>query len=257
MEEAASYIIYERKESLINITLNRPPLNILSIGMMNEINKVLSDLQFETEVKLIVLRTAGEIFSAGISIEEHSGELAFNVIDQFHRLFKLIHSLPVPVLAVVQGPALGGASELVAACDIAIAGEKAKFGQPEIKVGVFATIGAVIYPYLMGKKKTMELLLTGAIISANQAVELGLINRVVADNALEGEARKIADAILAHSSVAIQYTKQAILKSKLFDLDENIRAVEDLYLTELLKTQDAQEGIKAFLEKRKPQWVNK
>jgi len=257
MEETTNYIIYECNEGIAKIILNRPPLNILSVEMMNEINKVLSDLQFESEVKLIQLRASGEIFSAGISIEEHSGDMAFNVIDQFHKMFKLIHTLPVPVLAVVQGPALGGATELVAACDIAIASEKAKFGQPEIKVGVFPTIGVVLYPYLMGKKKAMELLLTGAIINASQALDLGIVNRVVPDDALQLEAQKLIDAIAANSAVAIQYTKQAILRSKLFDLNDNIKEVEDLYLIELLKTQDAQEGIRAFLEKRKPQWTNK
>ncbi len=257
MEETINYIIFERKESLVNITLNKPPLNILSIEMMTQINQVLSDLQFDTELKLIQLRASGEIFSAGLSIEEHSGEMAFNIIDQFHRLFYLIHTLPIPVFAVVQGPALGGATELIAACDIAIASERAKFGQPEIKVGVFATLGTVIYPYIMGKKKTMEFLLKGSVIDANSALELNLINKVVPEKLLDNEAEKIIEAILANSAVSIQYTKQAILKSQFFNLQENIREVEDIYLNELLKTQDAQEGIRAFLEKRKPQWTNK
>ncbi|OGF64079.1 MAG: hypothetical protein A2Y62_15600 [Candidatus Fischerbacteria bacterium RBG_13_37_8] len=257
MEEKQNNIIFTDEEGLVTITLDRQPLNILSLEMLQDINERLAELQFRSDVKLIQFCANGDIFSAGLSMEQHNGEMAYHLINEFHRLFGLLHGIPIPILAVVQGPALGGACELVAYCDLAIAGEKAKFGQPEIKVGVFPTVATVLYPYIMGKKRAMELILTGTIISAKQALELNMINKVVPDASLESEAKNIIDALLAHSSVVVQYTKQALINSRLLEFTEALRTVEDIYLTQLLQTLDAQEGIRAFLEKRKAQWENK
>jgi cyclohexa-1,5-dienecarbonyl-CoA hydratase len=257
MEEQANYVLYSCKDGLAKITFNRPQWNILNIEMLSEINQRIADLQFATDVKLLMFSTAGETFSAGISIEEHTDDKTYQMIDEFHKMIRNLYLLNIPTMAVVKGAALGGACQLVSLCDLAFAAESAKFGQPEIKVGIFPTVGAVLFPYLMGMKKTMELLLTGQIISAHQAVEINLINKVVPDNALESETEKFIATILSNSAVVIQNIKQAVRSARLIEFTEALRIAEDIYLTQLLPTEDAQEGIKAFLEKRKPQWQNK
>ena len=257
MEEHANYILYSCEDGLAKITLNRPQWNILNVEMLSEINQRITDLQFSTEVKLLVFSATGDTFSAGISIEEHTEEKTYLMVDEYHKMFKLLYLLNIPTMAIVKGAALGGACALVSFCDLALAGESSKFGQPEIKVGLFPTIGSVVFPYMMGMKKTMEFLLTGQVISAHQAADLNLINRVVPDSSLESEAQKMIDVILSYSSVVIQFMKQAIRGARLVEFQEALRISEDIYLTQLLQTEDAKEGIKAFLEKRKPQWNNK
>jgi len=257
MEEALNYILYSCKEGVAKITFNRPPLNILNIEMMKEINNKIADLQFNTEIKLIVFNAVGKAFSAGVSVEDHTEDKAAQMIDEFHKVFRLLNAINIPTLAVVQGYALGGACELVAFCDLAIAAESSKFGQPEIKVGVFPPIAAIIFPYIMGMKKTMELLLKGDIISAKEALNLNLINKVVPDDKLEEEANKMIKAVTSNSSVIIQFTKQAVYKTRLMEFNEALRVAENIYLVDMMQTEDAKEGINAFLQKRNPQWKNK
>lgn len=257
MENTLNYILYSCKDGIAKITFNRPPLNILNIEMMKEINDKIADLQFNTEIKLIVFNAVGKAFSAGVSVEDHTEDKASQMLDEFHRTFRLLNTINIPTLAVVQGYAFGGACELIAFCDLAIAAESAKFGQPEIKVGVFPPVAAIIFPYIMGMKKAMELLLKGEIISAKEALNLNLINKVVPDDSLQAEADKLISSIAANSSVVIQFTKQTVYKTRFLEFNEALKIAENIYLVELMQTEDAKEGISAFLQKRTPLWKNK
>ncbi len=196
-------------------------------------------------------------FSAGVAVEEHVEETIFQMLDSFHAIFRNLEQLARPTIAVVDGAALGGGCELVAACDIAIASERARFGQPEIKLGVFPPVAAVLLPHVIGDKRARELILTGELIEAAEAARLGLVNYVVPGEQLEQKTSELLARLRSLSAAALELTKRAIDLGRGRSLDAALREVESLYLNELMKTHDATEGINAFIEKRKPEWSNR
>ena len=248
------HIQTEMKDGIAYLTLNRPPLNWLNIEMMEEINAYLQDLTGEKTLKLLVLRALGKAFSVGVEVADHLGDLAPRMIETFHGMFRLLDAVKVPSLAVVQGAALGGGCELALYCDMVIATERAKFGQPEIQVGVFPPIAALILPRIMGRKKAMELMLAGESVSAQEALSLGLVNKVVPESSLTEEVEAFVGKFSKLSGVVLRLTKEAALSGLNDDLDQGLRNIEKIYLEKLMKTCDAMEGLKAFLEKRKPNW---
>jgi len=253
---APKHIQTDFKEGVATLTLNRAPLNWLNIEMMEEINAFFEGLLKEKSLKLLVIQAAGKAFSVGVEVADHMGDLAPKMIDVFHRMFRLMDALKVPSLAVVNGSALGGGCELALYCDMVIATEKSKFGQPEIQVGVFPPIAALVFPRLIGRKKAMELILTGDTISAQEASILGLINKVVSEASLVQEVNAFVEKFTKLSGLVLKLTKEATLAGLNDDLDKGLKAIEKIYLNQLMKTHDAMEGLKAFLEKRKPTWKN-
>ena len=193
-------------------------------------------------------------FSAGVAVEEHVAELVYQMLDSFHSVFRLLEQLAKPVIAVVDGPALGGGCELVAACDIVIASDRAKFGQPEIKLGVFPPVAAVLLSQVIGDKAARELILTGATIDAKEAARLGLCNYVVPVAELEPKLNEILTKLRELSSVALEFTRKSLDVARGRTLDTALKQLEDIYLHELMKSADAAEGVKSFMEKRKPVW---
>ncbi len=248
------YLQTELKEGVAYLTLNRPPLNWLNLEMMEEINAYLTGLKEEKTLKLLVVQAAGKAFSVGVEVADHLGDLGPKMIETFHRMFHLMDELKVPTLAVVQGSALGGGCELAIYCDMVIATEKAKFGQPEIQVGVFPPIAALIFPRMIGRKKAMELVLSGETISAQEALTIGLINKVVPDASLAEEVDRFIGKFKGLSGIVLKLTKEATLSGLTDDPVQGLRTIERIYLDRLMKTEDATEGLKAFLEKRKPVW---
>jgi cyclohexa-1,5-dienecarbonyl-CoA hydratase len=247
------HIQLEVEEGRAVLTLNREPLNVLNIAMMKEINQALDSLK-ESKVKLILFKAAGKAFSAGVDVAEHLGDQVEEMIAVFHGIFRRLDALPALSIASVQGAALGGGCELAVYCDLVIASEKAKFGQPEIQVGVFPPIAALIFPRLTGRKKALELILSGETISAQEALGLGLINKVVPLEALEEETKKYCEKFANLSGVVLSMTKRAFYKGLMDQSEQGLLEIEDIYLRELMKTHDAEEGLRAFLEKRKPKW---
>jgi len=248
------YIQTELKEGVAYLTLNRAPLNILNIEMMGEINSFFESLKNEPSLKLLVIQAVGKAFSAGVDVGEHMGDLAPKMIETFHRMFRLMDALKVPSMAIVNGSALGGGCELALYCDMVIATEKSRFGQPEIQVGVFPPIAALIFPRMMGRKKAMELILLGETISAQEALNLGLINKVVSEASLQEEVNGWIEKFKKLSGIVLKLTKEATLAGLNDDLNKGLRAIEEIYLNRLMKTHDAMEGLQAFLDKRKPTW---
>jgi len=253
---APKHIQADFKEGVATLTLNRAPLNWLNIEMMEEINAFFEGLLKEKSLKLLVIQAAGKAFSVGVEVADHMGDLAPKMIGVFHRMFRLMDALKVPSLAVVNGSALGGGCELALYCDMVIATEKSKFGQPEIQVGVFPPIAALVFPRIIGRKKAMELILTGDTISAQEASVLGLINKVVSEASLGQEVNAFVEKFTKLSGLVLKLTKEATLAGLNDDMNEGLKAIEKIYLNQLMKTQDAMEGLKAFLEKRNPTWKN-
>ena len=244
------------EEGLGTITLNKPPVNVLNIAMMEEINHRLESWQQEKDLKVVLFNAKGKCFSAGVDVGEHMGDLAPKMIGSFHRMFRLMDTLGVMTVASIYSSCLGGGCELAVFCDLVIAAENSKIGQPEIQVGVFPPIAAYIMPRIMGRKDALDLILSGRIISAVEARQMGLISKVVPDQELESETALFIRPYLKLSAEVLRKTKKAITAGLRDDLEPALTAIEEIYLNELMKTADAQEGLKAFLEKRKPVWKN-
>jgi cyclohexa-1,5-dienecarbonyl-CoA hydratase len=224
--------------------------------MMEEVNVYFEGLKKEKVLKLLVIQALGKAFSVGAEVADHMGDLGPKMIKAFHGMFRLMDELKVPSLAVVNGAALGGGCELALYCDLVIATEKAKFGQPEIQVGVIPPIAALIFPRMIGRKKAMELILSGDTISAQEALSLGLVNKVVPDASLSQEVEAFVGKLSKLSGIVMKLVKEAALAGLNDDLDKGLIKIEEIYLGRLMKTHDAMEGLTAFLEKRKPTWKN-
>jgi cyclohexa-1,5-dienecarbonyl-CoA hydratase len=246
-------------DRVARITFARPPLNVFDIAMMREINAALNECLPHRDLAAIVFDAAPDTraFSAGVAVEEHVPATVFQMLDAFHSIFRTLLQAAKPTIAVVAGPALGGGCELVAACDIVIASEQARFGQPEIKLGVFPPIAAILLPRIIGERKARELILTGDLIEADEALQLGLVNYVVPMNEIETKTEAVLAKLRELSASALGMARQALDLGGQIGFESALTNVENLYLHELMRTDDAEEGVGAFMEKRKPEWRNK
>jgi len=248
------FIMVEEKDGIGRITLNKPPINILDIAMMKEITRALEGFQ-DKNLKALVIAAEGKAFSAGVDVSEHTEELVEEMIHVFHEIFSQFQSLECPIVALVNGAALGGGCEVAIFCDIVIASEKAKFGQPEIKVGVFPPVAAAIMPRLIPGRKALELLLTGENVNAEEAKQLGIVSHILPVENFDAAANQwVQDNIANKSAVVLRLTKKAFTEGFRLNYPDSIISIEDIYLNQLMKTKDANEGLKAFLEKREPKW---
>jgi cyclohexa-1,5-dienecarbonyl-CoA hydratase len=250
---AYEHIKLEVDGPLATLTLCREPLNVLNIAMMQEMNQALDSLMGQS-LKCLLLKAEGKAFSAGVDVGEHLGDQVTEMIEVFHGIFRRMDQLGVISLASVQGAALGGGCELAAWCDLVVASEKAKFGQPEILVGVFPPIAALVFPRQMGYKKALELIVTGDIIGAEESKAIGLVNQVVPPEELEAATEAMVGKLLGLSGFVLKLTKKSIVGGLMDDKDRGLEYIESVYLDELMKSNDAEEGLKAFLDKRKPEW---
>lgn len=251
-------ILFEIEEDKAFLTINRPPLNILNIAAMEDMNKALRTLEDARNVKVLIISGSGDnAFSAGVDIADHTEEKAGHMLHVFHEIFRTLARLDQVTVAALKGLTLGGGCELALFCDLAVAADNVKIGQPEIKLSVFPPVALWILPRLVGMKKAAELLLTGKIIQASEAAQLGLVNTVIPLNYFEEELEKFIQPIRELSLVGIKYTKKGLAIGLKTAFIEGLENIERLYLDELMATEDAREGLKAFLEKRKPLWKNK
>ena len=243
-------------DRVARITFARPPLNIFNIAMMKEIGNALSECASERGVVAIAFDAAKDCraFSAGVAVEDHVEDSVYEMLDSFHMIFRMLEQIARPTVAVVDGPALGGGCELVAACDIVIASQRARFGQPEIKLGVFPPVAAVLLPRIVGEKRARELILTGELIDAAEASRIGLVNHVVSSDQLEQKTQEVLSKLREHSATSLEFTRRAMDLGHGRTIDSALSEMENVYLHELMKTSDAKEGINAFMEKRKTVW---
>jgi len=251
-------IVYESAEGVTKITINRPPLNVLNIETLMELNTALEKARDDVGVRVIVITGVGDrAFSAGLDIKDHFPDRIETALNAFNKVFLLLASVDKPTLAMVHGLALGGGCELASGCDMIVASEKAQFGQPEISVGAMPSVATVLLPRLVGRKKAFELILTGEVIDATEAKRIGLVNHVVPLEKLEEASKELVNKLKDKSPVVVKLTRMALYQTLDLDFKRALDNVTGVYLNLLMRTEDAVEGLKAFLEKRKPQWKGK
>jgi cyclohexa-1,5-dienecarbonyl-CoA hydratase len=248
----------EQRDAVATIILNKPPLNILDLAMMDDIVDALQFIESDAAARVLVFRAAGEkAFCAGVSIQEHTPDKIGQMIPKFHSIFRLLARTDKVTVAAVQGHCLGGGLELASMCDLVVAADDAQFGQPEIKLGQLPPVGIILLPYLMGYRKAAELLLTGSSMGASQAQELGLVNRVVPREQLSRCLDQLLGELTAQSGTALALTKQLLRRVQGLDFERLLSESEDYFLEKVAQTDDAKEGILAFLEKRAPNWTHR
>ena len=252
-----THITFDTSTFAARLTLNHPPYNVLTVPLMTEIAQAIESLNGRADIKCILLESSQKAFCAGISLEDSKADRVFQTLDAFTRIFTAIREISKPLIVVVNGPAVGAGSELVAFGDMVIATPNAKFSQPEVKMGVFPPFAAIMLPALIGPKKTYELILTGQPLSAEEALRLGFVNRVVTEAELKHAVDEVLARIGEFSAPVLEMTKSVISSSIGMPLVEAMKKSADIYLNQLMSLEDVQEGLRAVLEKRKPVWKNK
>ncbi|MBI2956419.1 MAG: enoyl-CoA hydratase/isomerase family protein [Acidobacteria bacterium] len=258
--EPYKLIRWQLRDGQAHLTLNRPPHNYLNAEMLTEMALALESLHEHPEVKVVLIEAGkdAKFFCGGVDLPEYTTQRVFQMLDAFARVFRASLDVGKPIVVAVNGPALGGGCELAAFGDMVIATPKAKFSQPEIKLlGMFPPFATSTFPYIIGPKRAMEMLLTGEPITAEEALELGLVNKLVPEAQLEKTVDELVSRIAQHSAPVLAMTKKAIYEGLGMSLTESLKHSHHLFLNELYKLEDSQEGLRAILEKRKPQWKNR
>jgi len=254
-------VLVERRGRVAIVTINRPDkLNALNIATRSEILAAFDQLATDDEVRVVIITGAGEkAFIAGADINEFAGMSAIGqrAVMKGRRAFDSVEDFPKPVIAMINGFALGGGCELAMACDIRIASTKAKLGQPEIKLGIIPGGGGTQrMTRLVGEGKAMELMLTGDMISAEEAERLGLVNHVYAPEELEAKTMELANKIAELSPVALAMAKAAVKNASRMNIREGLDSEVDLFAL-CFSSEDKEEGVRAFIEKRKAEFKGK
>jgi enoyl-CoA hydratase/carnithine racemase len=255
--ETTELLEVERAGGVVTLCLNRPAQrNALSRPLMQELTSALTALGEDPGVRVVVLAGRGPAFSAGHDLSELVGM----ELEEYHELFELcgelmnaIHELPQPVIARVHGMATAAGCQLVAACDLVVASSEARFATPGVKIGLFCTTPMVEVTRTIGRKRSLEMLLTGTPIDADTAAAWGLVNRVVAPDELESATDELAQRIASASSLTIGIGKRAFYRQIDLGIDAAYELCQDV-MSENAAADDAQEGMSAFLEKRTPTW---
>ncbi len=233
-------------------------MNILNVESLLELTLALERARNDASVMVVLITGAGDrAFSAGVDVKDHFPEKVNSTLSVFNKVFYMLESLDKPTIAVVNGVAFGGGCELAMGCDMIIASEKAQFGQPEIKVGAIPPVAVALLPKLVGRKKAFELVLTGDVVTAAEAKQIGLVNKVVPAEKLEEATKELVAKLKESSPVVLRLTRMAFRESLDLNFKDGLDKVTDVYLNLLMRTEDSVEGLKAFLEKRKPQWKGK
>ena len=239
------------------LMLNRPEHNLLNEAMLRELADGIAYAGERADVKLVVIESACKVFCGGIDVGEYTSQRVFQMLDAFHAAFAGMMEVGKPVLCVINGPAIGGGAELAAFGDLVVATPKARFAQPEITIGVFPPLASTILPFLVGPKTALELVLTGEAVTAERALELGMVNRLVPEAQLESTVNDLIARISGHSGPVLTMAKKAILGGMGLSLRDGLKHSMNIFLNELYRLEDSQEGLRALVEKRKPNWKNR
>ena len=250
-------IIFEKEDNIAIITFNRPDArNAVNNQVRAEFTAAIAEVEADNDIKVMILTGSGKAFASGVDIKEFNKTTPYHA----HNLFRLgerVEKLPKPVIAAVNGFSLGGGNEIALGCDIIIASERAKFGQPELNIGIVPGGGATQrLPRMIGVCRAKELIFTSDIITAEEAFKLGMINRVVPEDQLMPTAKEIAKKIAAKSPAALKLAKQAINYGMQTNLESGLKYEYELYSLSL-GLEDKVEGVNAFLEKRAPKFVGR
>lgn len=245
-----------RDANAYRITLADPPLHILDLALLEELRDAIAGIQPDRHC--LILDAQGEkAFSAGASVPDHLGDRVVTMLERFHECFRLLARLDLVTVALVRGAALGGGCELALACDFVLASDRARFGQPEIALGVFPPVAAYQLSRQTFPRRGLELLLTGDPVDAATAERLGLVNAVFPLADFNAGAEAWLARLYRQSASSLRFAKRAFRLAQAADFDQRLQDVERLYLEELMQTADANEGLNAFVEKRKAVWSGK
>ena len=245
----------DKNERLLTITWDRPPLNVLDIVLLRELDEVLRSCAADQTIDVVVLRGWGmNAFSAGVDIKDHTKEKVPEMLEVVHGVIRKLLGLPQVTIAAVRGACLGGGCEVASVCDFIVASEESIFATPEILVGCYPPVALARFAALIGYHRAAEMILTGRRFSAREAQAMGLINRVCADGDLESGVESLAGELLSKSGAVLRLTVKGLRELSLRDFDAALKRSEQIYCDELLRTADVEEGVQAFLQKRTPQW---
>ena len=256
-QPGTTLIQVELRDDVAYVSLNRPPLNVLTIAMMQEMIDVLRWCADVPRLRAVVLRGRGRAFSAGVDVGEHQGETLRPLLDTFHALMLQVLRSPVPVIAVVHGVALGGGCELATVSDMVLIAEDARIGVPEIKLGVLPPAAAVLFPRLIGAHRSLELILLGEPVSGSEAARVGLANWAVPLDQLDARLEQVLGRLRSSSASSLRLARQAVVQSLDKPVEAALADLEVFQVDHLIPSHDAQEGLKAFVEKRAPVWAHR
>ncbi len=241
--------------SVARIELRHPPLNIIDVPMMEELAQVLSEIESRQDIAIVVFRGAGKVFSAGVDVAAHTPDKVGEMLSKFHGVIRGLVATKKVTIAAVHGHCLGGGAELAMVCDIVYTTEDAQWGFPEIKLGCYPPVACAVLAALVGQKRAADLILTGRIISGREAAQIGLATDAVGDP--EAAVQECVDSLLQLSPSALSVTKKALYAWDSIHFDKGLARAEKTYFDDLMKTSDAHEGIRAFMEKRPPKWTGR
>ena len=248
----------ESKERVVRITLERPPLNVLDIPLLRELDAVLTSCAQEAETAVVVIEGAGQrAFSAGVDVRDHTRVNVPEMLDAVHGVIRKLFLVPQVTIALVRGVCFGGGCELATSCDFIIASEDSSFATPEIHVGCYPPVALARFSSLIGYHRAAEMILTGRKFSAQEALTIGLINRALPSDQLEAGLTALLEELLGKSGAVLRIAVKGLREFSLNGFSDALRRSEDLYRNELLHTEDVEEGIRAFLEKRKAKWMHR
>ena len=248
------FIQLDKAEGIATITLNRPPVNVLNIPLMAELNAALEPLIKDAGIAAIVLRAQGKAFCAGVDVADHTKDKIDEMLRQFHGIFRKLAMTDALTIAVVDGAALGGGCELATFCDIVLASDRAKLGQPEVQVGVFPPVAACVLPLRVGVRKAIELNAVGVVLGAPEAQRIGLVDYVYPATEFGSRVEVYLAELRKLSRPVVRLAKRATAGTTRADFLAQLDEVEQLYRDGLANLADAHEGLAAFLEKRPAQW---
>ena len=236
------------------ITLINPPLNVIDQPMMRELSSALAEIETRAEISLVVLSGQGQSFSAGVEVADHAPAKAAAMLAAFHAVIRALIATTKVTVAAVQGNCMGGGAELAMVCDIVITTEDAQWRFPEIKLGCYPPAAATALSALVGQKRAADWILTGRMFSGKQAADAGLATRSIVADELKTVMTELTTNLASLSPAALALAKKAIYAWDSMHFDKGLARAEKIYLEEVIQTEDAQEGIRAFLEKRNPVW---
>jgi cyclohexa-1,5-dienecarbonyl-CoA hydratase len=250
-------ILVEAHGPLARITLSHPPLNVIDFQMMDELLAALQQLEQNPEIIAVILSGNARAFSAGVDVGIHTPDKIETMLQKFHGVIGVLVKFPKITIAEVQGACLGGGAELAMVCDMAYTTPDAKWGFPEITLGCYPPVACAALSALVGQKRAADLVFTGRTFSGEEAAAWGLANEAVAQDQLQGTIQRTLDHLLKLSPAALKVAKKAFYAWDAVHLDKGLARAEKIYIEELMQTEDAKEGIAAWLEKRKPVWKGK
>jgi len=257
LESKHARLTVEVSVPVSRIVLRHAPLNIIDIPMMEELVQALAEVEAHPNISTVLLSGEGKAFSAGVDVADHTPDKVQEMLVKFHAVVRALIATRKVTIAAVHGHCLGGAAELAMVCDIVYTSMSAKWGFPEIKLGCFPPVACTALAALVGQKRAAELILTGRTVSGVEAAEMGLANRAVADGELESAVDRTVQELVELSPGALAVTKKAVYAWDAMHFDKGLARAEKIYVEELMKTADAHEGLRAFMEKREPKWLGK